>query len=278
MSFSGQELSVEGGSPVELYDINYVNKSWHYTSSDAEFYDATTTRNYLPAMISRSSIQLSGDIDKNGLNIQIQNDVAFLDLFRTSTPSGVVSVTLRKFHRTDSAMEIVQMWKGRIISVDWGISTSTLICEPIRSSVQRIGLRRIFQRQCPHVLYGTACGVSKALYELLGTVEAISGNTVSVTGVVAFSANYFAGGFAEYINDDIGVTERRMVVANPGGSNQLILLSPTIGLSVGNEVRVYPGCDHTLGNNGCARFNNTINFGGKPYTPTKNPFSGEPIY
>jgi hypothetical protein len=43
-------------------------------------------------------------------------------------------------------------------------------------------------------------------------------------------------------------------------------------------VTLYPGCDHTLGAAGCAKFANTDNFGGTPFIPNKNPFGGTAIY
>jgi uncharacterized phage protein (TIGR02218 family) len=278
MTFIAQEQGVETGSPVELYEISYESQTWRYTSGDAPFYDAATTSNYEPLLLNRGNILFSSDFGKSTLDVEVQNDAPFLALFRFTPPSGVVSLTVRRFHRTDGALQIVSLWKGRILSVTWGDVSSTLTCEPIRASVQRIGLRRLFQRQCPHVLYSAACGVSKALYEVVGNVESISGVTINITGVSSFAAGYFAGGFIEYVSSAFVTTERRMITANAGGTNQLILVTPTLGLAVGDEVRVYPGCDHTLDTNGCVKFDNTINYGGKPYTPTKNPFGGEPVY
>lgn len=278
MTYLAQEQSVDSGSPVELYDISYGLQTWRYTSGDTSFYDSLTTSTYEPLLIGRGDIVFASDFGKGSLDIEVQNDAAFLSLFRFAPPSGVVSVTIRRFHRNDGALEIVTMWKGRILGVTWGDGSSMLNCESIRASAERVGLRRIFQRQCPHVLYSQFCGASKALYEVIGIVTSISGNSISVSGVGTFGSNYFAGGFIEYTNSSMITNERRMVTGNVGGSNQLTLVSPALNLSVGQEVRVYPGCDHTLGANGCVKFNNVPNFGGKPYTPTKNPFSGDPVY
>lgn len=278
MSFIAQEQGIATGSPIELYDFSYDFHTWSYTSGDASFYDAATTRSYEPIVLDRGALKASSDITKNDLDLEIQFDAAFLDLFRAGPPSGVVSVTIRRLHRTDVSSEIVSLWKGRIVNVTWGVATARVTCESIRSSAQRFGLRRMFQRQCPHVLYSNACGASKALYEMIGTVESISGTSINITGVSSKPVNYFAGGYLQYTDSILGTNERRAITGNPGSTNQINLIVPTINLSIGDEVRVYPGCDHTLGSNGCVKFNNTINFGGKPYTPTKNPFGGEPIY
>jgi uncharacterized phage protein (TIGR02218 family) len=277
MSYQAQEQSIEVGSPIELYEISYDSVTYRYTSGDAEYTDDATTRTYAPLLISRSDIEYTTDLAKGSLELQVQYDAVFLDMFRTSVPSGVVSITLKRVHRTDLSSQIIVVWKGRIINVSWANNTATLACEPIRASVQRYGLRRLFQYQCPHVLYGATCGVSRALYEVTGIVESITGSTIHVTGLSSFTTDYFAGGYAQYVSSTMITNERRMITNSVGGSNEITLVSPPVNLNVGDTVRVYPGCDHIIDTCG-TKFNNVVNFGGFPYTPTKNPFSGEVIY
>ena len=48
------------------------------------------------------------------------------------------------------------------------------------------------------------------------------------------------------------------------------------GLKAGDAFEAYPGCDHTLAT--CAaKFGNQLNYGGFPYIPVKNPFTGDAI-
>jgi len=278
MTYLSTETSIELGSPIELYDFGYLTSEWNYTSGDSEFYDVVTGKTYAPIAMARNNIEFSSDFSRGELELILRHDAPFVDLFRTATPSGVVSLTVRKVHRLDGAIEIITVWKGRVLNVKWSDSQVVLSCQGIRSSLLRFGLRRQFQFNCAHVLYGAACGVDKLDFELVGNVTSVSGSTVSVVGVSAFTANYFAGGYIEYTNSALIQPERRMIVSNPGGSNALVLVSPPINLTIATSAKVYPGCDHSI--SVCdAKFDNSANFGGFPHTTTNGgPFSGEAIY
>lgn len=278
MTYLATETSIELGSPVELYDFGYLTTEWNYTSGDSEFYDAATGKSYSPIAMTRNNIEFSSDFSRGELELVMRHDVPLIDLFRTAAPSGVVSLTVRKVHRLDGAIEIITVWKGRVLNVKWGGSEVALSCQGIRSSLMRFGLRRQFQFNCPHVLYGPACGVDKLDFELVGNTLSVTGSTISVSGVSAFAANYFAGGYIEYTNSTLITPERRMIISSPGASNSLVLVSPPLNVTIGTSAKVYPGCTHSI--DICdTKFDNSPNFGGFPHTPTNGgPFSGETIY
>ena len=278
MTHLATETSIESGSPIELYDFRYFDSEWNYTSGDTEFYDSVTDKTYSPIALSRGNLEFSSDFSRGELTLVMQYDTPFLDLFRAATPSGVVSLTVRRVHRLDGDVEIITVWKGRVLNINWVGSEAQLSCQSIRSGFQRFALRRQFQFGCAHVLYGTGCEVDKTLFDLSGAVTAVSGVTISISGVSAFAAGYFAGGYVEYSNSALITPERRMIKSNPGGSNAIILVSPPLNLLVGSTAVAYPGCDHSLAT--ChSKFDNSANYGGFPHTPTnKGPFSGETIY
>jgi hypothetical protein len=67
---------------------------------------------------------------------------------------------------------------------------------------------------------------------------------------------------------------RHMIVNDYGGGVELLY---PVAIEVGTEVQLTVGCDHSTAT--CAsRFGNLDNFGGFPFIPTKNPFSGTPIF
>lgn len=279
MSFIAQEQGVETSSPIELYDFTYDAVTWRYTSADAPFTDPGTLAVYDPIEIRRGAIEFANDFAKSGLEIEIIRTAEILDLFRIAPPSGVVSVTIRRVHRTDGATQIVVIWKGRALGVTWATGTATMNCESIRASVQRFGLRSLFQLQCSKVLYSATCGVSRASEEVLGTVTAISGSSVTVSGATGYGDDYFAGGYGEWSHVGLAANERRMISSSISGSGVVVMVGVPIGLAIGSTIRLYPGCDHTLDT--CdAKFGNSANFGGFPHTPTKNknPFGGSAIY
>lgn len=66
----------------------------------------------------------------------------------------------------------------------------------------------------------------------------------------------------------------RMIVGHTGIN--ITLVSPMPSLVPGQAVRLYAGCDHstTVCKN---RFDNLANYGGFPWIPGKNPFTGDAI-
>ncbi|WP_303678184.1 phage BR0599 family protein [Ralstonia mannitolilytica] len=67
---------------------------------------------------------------------------------------------------------------------------------------------------------------------------------------------------------------QRMIVASSGGA--VTLSAPIPGLKAGDAFEAYPGCDHTL-TTCAAKFGNQLNYGGFPFIPVKNPFTGDAI-
>ena len=92
----------------------------------------------------------------------------------------------------------------------------------------------------------------------------------------------------ESISVDYAIMER---VTRGGGSRQVSMIPADIGwsdvgswaavyellapqkgdnVSAGDAFTIYPGCDKTLGANGCAKFANTARFKGYPFIPTSD--------
>ena len=72
-----------------------------------------------------------------------------------------------------------------------------------------------------------------------------------------------------------GQFDRRAIRSQTGAV--VAVAFPLPGLAATDTVNLYPGCDHTLAT--CeSKFSNRLNYGGMPYFPDKNPFSGTSIY
>lgn len=261
MTYDVRETSRQSGEPIELYEFAWGENLLRVTS-------AKTTQLYnsylwQPALIQRGSIDFTTEKGRNNLKLSVVRDFPIADLFRVMPPNDVIVVTVHRFHTGDSDGAVI--WSGRVLNCEWTGSTASLNCEPISSSLQRVGLRRMYQRQCPHVLYGTACGVNKSSFNAVATLSAVSGVTLTSTAFDGFADGYFAGGFIEF------GSERRFITEHTGGTITINL--PLYELEVGDAVTAYAGCNHSLTT--CHdKFNNALNYGGMPYIPTKNPFGG----
>lgn len=271
MTYDATEKSYQSGAPIELYEYaRGTGEKWYYTSADQDVTVTTTT--YKAYTIRRNSIEATPEAARNALQLTVARDFPIADMYRVAPPTDVITLTVKRYHEGDGNVSVI--WMGRVLNVEWADSEATINHEPVSSSFARPGLRRLYSRVCPHVLYSTACGVAKATKKVTGAIDSVSGVTLSISECAAFADGYFAGGFIEWTNG-AGNIERRFITNHAGAA---ITLSMAFnGIGVGTSVDVYPGCDHTVST--CKnKFANLLNYGGFPHIPTKNPFDGTPIF
>lgn len=266
MTYVTSEASAHDGQPVELYRFALQAQRWTFTSGQTTVIRQSET--YSPATITRSGLEQTNEINRNGIEIRLPRDNPVAALFIASPPEGVVSVTLYRRHTDDPDNEFITLWKGRVLAARFSSSEATLKCEPVATSLKRTGLRARYQLLCRHVLYSAGCGALKEGFRVDGTVVAVSGVTVQVEAAGTQPDGYFVAGMLQTAQ---GV---RMIVGHSGVN--LTLIAPMPSLAFGQIVQLYAGCDHSTGQ--CAgRFGNLANFGGFPFIPLKNPFTGDAI-
>lgn len=271
MTYDARERSASSGAPVEFFTFSRDFQAWRYTSADRAI--DLPTGLYQPRAISRSGVEASQEVARSTLTITAPRDLEVADLYRLAPPTLPVMLTVQQYHDGDG--ELIVVWTGRVVTVEWGTGgTVEISCEPIQSAVRRVGLRRAYQRGCAHVLYGPDCKVNATAYRIDATVDAVTDKTVSIGAAGTKPDAYFAGGFLEYL-DGSGVVERRFITDHTGPA--LTLSAAPAGLGPGAAVKLFPGCDHLLATCG-DKFGNALNFGGMPYIPTKNPFGSDPIF
>ena len=270
MSYDARERSADQGEPIELFEFGRDYQRWRYTSADREV--TADSLVYRPAAISRSAIEISVDKPRNAITITAPRDLEVAELYRIQPPTTAVSVILREYHRGDD--DVATIWSGRIVTVAWIGPACEISCEPISSGMRRLGLRRLYQRQCPHVLYDSACTVNREAVRVDGIIDSISGDAITVPEADVLADGWFAGGYLEF-DVALGIAERRFITDHTGPV--LTISGASYGMAVGSSVRLYPGCDHTIAT--CqGKFSNAANYGGFPYFATKNPFGSDPIF
>ncbi len=273
MTYDVIEESVDDGQPIELYEFRYQSKVFRYTSNSEDVVYLSAT--YLAVPLSRSGISQTQETARNNITVTTDYNQDVILLFRDRPPSDVVRLSIIRIHKDDD--ESVLIWSGRVLNAEILGASANLHCEPIFTSIKRPGMRRHWQRACPHVLYDTDCRASKILYELDGTVTGVTGNILTIIEASTKDDGYFSGGFAKWQKPD-GDIELRMITSHTG--NQITMTFAMPGLSeesIAQTVQIYPGCPHTLSVCG-SRFSNVLNYGGQPWIPQKNPFDGTKIY
>jgi uncharacterized phage protein (TIGR02218 family) len=165
--------------------------------------------------------------------------------------------------------EVLCAWKGRVDSVTTSGAIMTLNCEPIFSSLRRLGIRPCYQKTCRHALFGRGCNVDPDDYEEAGTVTAIAGNVLTVTE--GSELDDMTGGT---LTAPDGTT--RMILAHSGDSITIMrpiksLIAALIATPAGVAVSIFPGCEHNMED--CRdKFGNLGNYGGHQI-PRVNPMS-----
>lgn len=268
MTYAAVETSAQSGRPVELYEFVSGSDAWLYTSADGDVSYGGNT--YAAVPIARGEVEATSETARLALDITCDRSIGVLDLFLTLPPDQIVAVTLRRLHAGDG--ESITLWMGRVLNVSWNNEAAEIHCESVYTSLKRVGLRRLYQKGCPHVVYGPGCNVDRASFKATKTVSTVSGVTLTFSAIGA-SDGYFAGGYMDWTSS--GATHRRAIRSQVGGT--VTINFPLPGLAASASVDLYPGCDHTLAT--CtSKFSNRLNYGGMPYFPSKNPFDGTIIF
>ncbi len=266
MTYQTRESSLQDGEPVELFRFAQGVRKWLYTSGPTS--ETHQSEVYEPAAIMRGAIDRTTDINRSSIDITMPRDSALAGEFIAAPPEGVISVTVFRRHRGDGDLDTIVIWKGRVSGAKLTGHKLELTCSPISSSLRRPGLRAKYQLMCRHALYDGGCGVLRDSYKTTGTVDAGGGVTIQVNAAASKPNGYFNGGI---LSAESG---QRMIVSHQG--QNLKIMSQIPGLAIGENVELYAGCDHSKET--CFyKFNNLDNYGGFPFIPTKNPFSGDAI-
>lgn len=263
MTYQDSEASIASGKPIELYDFAFGVNHWRYTSSA----DTVTYLNhdYEPVPIQRSDLEQSDNAFKNELTVTVARDNPFANQFIAAPLDGICTVTIYRGHGTD----FVTFWTGVITSINFVNADEIRIsAAPRTTSMLRTGLRRKYQKLCNWPLYGAGCRVNDESFKVTGTIATISGLTITAAIFATKSDGWFIAGKLVVGN------AKRLITSHVGST--ITISHAIVGAVAGNSFTAYAGCDHTMDT--CrTKFSNLDNYGGQPWIPTKNPFTGDAI-
>lgn len=274
MVFDTQESSTESGQPIELYEFRIGADRTRLTSSENDVTLTTTLETFTAETISRGPLrQELNDPTANRLEVTLPADHDFVVDFRDIAPGQKATLTIFRLHRSDlgGSEETAVLFKGTVRNVAFTQQGRTAVMQvlPLTAAYSRPIPRRTFQGLCNHMLYDELCTLDKddPSFKHIGTVTAVSGDVITVSGAAAFDAlaDFFEAGFVEFNNDF------RTVVAQSG--DDLTLIAPFLTSPNGEQVIVRAGCKHRAVTDCLNKFNNIDNFGGHRYVPKRNPFS-----
>jgi len=276
MAFGTVEVSEFDGAPIELYHFQRGVASWFYTSYDEPVTFAANT--YIPVPLRRSAIEAIQDVSKNSVKLRTTRRLDFAQQYIANVPSDTVVLTITRMHAGDLDPAIV--WRGRVVNVKHMDDEVEIVCQSIYSSLKRPGLRRLYQINCPHILYGPQCQVPKNTVQIITTLTGATGVTLTSPDFIIainplYNPTWLSGGSIEI--NTAGLIDRRFIVNHDNAGGVLTINLPAPTMQVGSIVTAFPGCPHSLA--ACdEKFNNSENYGGFPYIPGKNPMNGTPVF
>lgn len=261
MTFQTVETSRSLAEPDTLFRFQVGDTVYAYT--DAEQPRTFNGVTYTPIPIDRDQVSASSSLDKTTMKIRVPVTTEIAELFRIYPPSEVVTVTVFQGHAFEDEFKAV--WSGRVLSCSRDHSQAEMACEPVSTSMKRPGLRRRYQRGCPHVLYGDRCRVDRPTFTRATTVSVVDGAYLTLPGGWngVFDPQRFAGGIF------VGGDATRAILSVTG--NVMLVGGAVAGLVSGAAVSLSLGCAHTM--DACNGFANILNYGGQPWIPTQNPIS-----
>lgn len=270
MTYAGQEQSVEGGQPVELYTFSIGSTTYNWTSAEDDVVVSSVTYEAMPG-IERSRISQGPEDRDSVLSITLPGSNPFVRPYIASAPSERATVEIKRFHRTDTPTpQVVTIFEGRVKAVNFdgdGGRIAKVAVEPLVGSVARPIPRFTYQGLCNHIVYDDFCQAddTSASFRATLTITAVSGNVLTIPGLSSYGNGWFTGGLVE-IN---GGADARLIIAHTGNDITLHLPFPVSPLN--EQAVVLAGCAHDIST--CkSKFDNVINYGGFAFVPTINIF------
>jgi uncharacterized phage protein (TIGR02218 family) len=271
--FEFLEESVEKSSPVELYDLVFGSKHWHWTSADSNI--RWRGNDYIAIPIERTKILLASAQELDILEVTIPATNEFAGMFVDIVPSRLADLTITRIHRYDDLADTsegyVVIFRGAVQSVAFSRNNfeARLAVTPMSMNLAKAIPMWTYQSLCNHMLFDCRCGISEndPNFRADCVVSAATGNTLTVTGLAGPTAvaGWATAGFVQWGQEFRTILEHRA-----GGNLDLIL--PFYHDVLDESVIVHIGCDHT--SETCRlKFDNILNYLGFEHVPTKNPFS-----
>ena len=260
MTFDSRETSTHGGQPVECYRFSLRGQVWLVTSAERDIVLPSGT--YTPEVISNQGADQTREVAQSTMEITLPGTSPIVAGHRQQVPSGQLGLVLYQAHRGEESAAVVR-FVGTIASVRFEGASAILECAPLNAAFSRSIPRTTFQSHCIHALYGSGCGVSAGAFRDAATLSSVVGNVIQSATFAGRPDGWYSNGWVEGPDGEI-----RWVVSHVGNTVTLVTALP--GLTAGQSVFAYAGCDRTEAT--CAaKFSNLANHLGFPRVPFKNP-------
>jgi uncharacterized phage protein (TIGR02218 family) len=266
-TFSALESSIASSRPLEVYEFVQGSTTYRYTSAASDVTVGSST--YTAIAIARSRVEQGSDAENRTLIITVPVNEPFARQFVNVVPGERGTVRIYRYQRDESPAfnTRVLLFEGIVQSVRFPQDgyVAEIAVRSAEAALNRNIPRFTYMGMCNHFLYDANCGVDPAGFNHVGTVTAVNGNVVTVTGAGSAGLD-FVGGYCR----PTGSNDFRMILATSG--DDITLLLPFYTNPTGTNLQLFAGCDHLIDGDCALVFDNVINFGGFGFVPNRNPF------
>lgn len=236
-----------------------------------------------PTFVSVPTIQYepsenNGSLSERPTEISFPRNIDdFMAKLAAGQPLARTSISIREVHfdaRTREVGEILYFFYGMVqlvINNPRGKTEQVLLqCIPHKSRINAV-LGLVANHECNNTLYGPGCWVHKPSFTDAGTVDAIDGKVITLSGHDAKGENFYHRGWME--RDGVSIIIRKFNFIFP---NVFHLTRNPPEEWLGQEVDIVAGCDLSAGT--CIiRFDNEEHFNGTAIAvPDYNPIIEDP--
>lgn len=269
-SFATYESSRESSRPLEIYQITIGADEYLYTSDAKDVTVGTVT--YTAVAIARNSIEQGSDSQSRNLVLTVPGDNPFAALYRDVVPGRRATVNVWRLQRDEvpTYNTRILLFKGQVMSVRFPQDgyAAEIAVRSIEQALNRTIPRFTFMGMCNHILYSPTCGANPLANDVIGTVSAVSGNTITLPGASAKPDGFYNGGYCQPVSGD---DDFRLIISQVG--NVLTLLLPFAVDVNGAQVQAFAGCDHLVDGDCATLHDRVAEFGGFAFVPNKNVFA-----
>lgn len=269
MTYAQDEASIEDGDPVEVFEFVGNSTTYRYTSAEenVSFDSGAGTETFTSIPLRRSMVAsdaIGGGPDML-VEVPVDTTLATEEVFQLGFRG--LELTVWRVHRTTGFSSGI--WKGIVTS--WNVKDRMISLKIPNKYVERMQEeipRLQYQSYCNNVLFDGLCQLGRYNFTEPSFLDAGSGisadgKTLTVT-TLGLTFKYESDGWGtggEIVHDATGA--RRMIIRH--NNLTLLILRPfNSGVSNGDAVTVYAGCNHSLDH--CVnKFLNPDNFNGMPF-------------
>lgn len=277
MGFVETEGSTRRAGPIRLYRFQVDQfKFFRFTDNDKDFFYGDEIFTAIP--ISSPDVANTTLLENNPYEVTLPKRCDLAEYLKQYPPSFVMRAEVFMVHPETAPNDRRRVFVGKIINVSTRGAEATISCDTLDSAFRNPGLRRTYQRQCPHVLYGPACRAPKIALDLVVLPLTAGPNTLALADVpVSVNPAHYLGGQVEWPVVDGRVVRTIIQAFRDGTTLRISVAGPTGSAAPGSTVSLFKGCDRT--EDSCTqRFDNILNYGGQPWIPLENPVQSISTY